>query len=44
MLLISNAKYNDSGNYFVDALSVPIEEASDVATVIVRVMFFGYYQ
>ena len=43
-LLISNAKYNDSGNYFVDVLSIPIEEASEVATLIVHGMFFGYHQ
>lgn len=42
--LIPNAKYNDSGNYFVDVLSIPIEEASEVATLIVHGMFFGYYQ
>ena len=43
-LKIINAKYIDSGNYSVEVLLKPFEEAVQVATVNVYGMFFGYFQ
>ena len=37
---ISNAKYNDSGNYLIKAVLEPYEKAVGSATAIVQGMFF----
>ena len=41
---ISNAKYNDSGNYSIKVVLESYEKAVGVATAIVQGMFFSYYQ